>query len=197
MQDRRNRLREHIRAAREWLGQAEHSLQHEKDVQGDLKLMLAKAELKRAEETGKQGRVGAVFLRFVPLVAAGAIALGMFYFASGWNAEPSVLLEPSAVTAVQEPLPKDGQTQQSVDGVASEVAAPQPAETDAPLQMEEMQPLPAAEPVLPKTPAWQAEPEAAPQQAEPEQAPVEQSGIPSRDMQQLMQSAGQILRAQE
>ena len=197
MQDRRNRLREHIRAAREWLGQAEHSLQHEKDVQGDLKLMLAKAELKRAEETGKQGRVGAVFLRFVPLVAAGAIALGMFYFASGWNAEPSVLLEPSAVTAVQEPLPKDGQTQQSVDGAASEAAVPQPVETDAPLQMGEMQPLPAAEPVLPKTPAWQAEPETAPQQAEPEQAPVEQSGIPSRDMQQLMQSAGQILRAQE
>ena len=43
MGDKRKRLRLHIKAAKEWLGQAEDSLEKERDIQGDLKLMLAKA----------------------------------------------------------------------------------------------------------------------------------------------------------
>ena len=46
MEDR-SRLRRHVRAAREWLGRAEDSLDRAEDVRGDLNLMLAQAELTR------------------------------------------------------------------------------------------------------------------------------------------------------
>lgn len=47
-QDRK--IRQHITAAKGWLSRAEDSLEQENAIQGDLKLMLAQAELKRAQE---------------------------------------------------------------------------------------------------------------------------------------------------
>ena len=46
-QDRK--IRQHITAAKGWLSRAEDSLEQENAIQGDLKLMLAQAEL-RSEE---------------------------------------------------------------------------------------------------------------------------------------------------
>ena len=52
MSDHRQVQKKHIRAAREWLGKAETSLDRHDDIQGDLKLMLAKAELSHVAEAG-------------------------------------------------------------------------------------------------------------------------------------------------
>ena len=51
MKDRNQKQRRHIRAARQWLGEAEHSLAENHRVRGELKVMLAKAELARVEGT--------------------------------------------------------------------------------------------------------------------------------------------------
>ena len=83
--DRRKKLKQHIRAAKEWLGQAEHSLEREDDIKSELKLMLAKAELKRADETDATvskkiaAKAKKTLRRIAPPVAAviAAIALGV------------------------------------------------------------------------------------------------------------------------
>ena len=79
--DRRSQ-QNHIRAARDWLGKAEDSLAQENDVQGDLKLMLAKAELAQVGQSHRSrtlsvwGRRGAAFLVAVAL-AGGVLWKGV------------------------------------------------------------------------------------------------------------------------
>lgn len=81
MSSLRDKQKNHIRAAREWLGEAESSLEQENDVQGDLKLMLARAELSRVKDTPATCRLKARALKVLPavcaalIVAAGAWAL--------------------------------------------------------------------------------------------------------------------------
>ena len=74
--EERSRLRRHVRAAREWLGRAEDSLDRAEDVRGDLNLMLAQAELTRAQEV-ERPRPSVVWARrLAPLCAAALIAGG-------------------------------------------------------------------------------------------------------------------------
>ena len=47
--DKHKTVRNHIAAAKGWLNQAEDSLEQENDIRGDLNLMLAQAELQRAQ----------------------------------------------------------------------------------------------------------------------------------------------------
>lgn len=49
-----NMMREHIAAAKKWLGKAEISLNNDNNIRGDIHLMLAEAELKRAKEKSKR-----------------------------------------------------------------------------------------------------------------------------------------------
>lgn len=82
MTDRRQKLKEHIRAAREWLGQAENSLEREDDVKGSLKILLAKAELQRAEETKRVSFWQRFLLRASPLAIAVVAAFVIWNFSS-------------------------------------------------------------------------------------------------------------------
>lgn len=74
MADLRNRMKRHVKAAKEWLGKAEQSFEQENEIRGDLNLMLARAELKRAQEAKssslKENRRGA-------LLTHGMLALGL------------------------------------------------------------------------------------------------------------------------
>lgn len=82
MRDRNQKQRRHIRAAREWLGEAEHSLAENHRVRGELKVMLAKAELARVEGTpgtaclrsGRRGCCLHVQLFSSPRAAGGSCA---------------------------------------------------------------------------------------------------------------------------
>jgi len=60
MAEERERLCAHVKAAKDWLGRAESSLEKEEDVKGGLNLMLAEAELQRARET-RTGKSAARF----------------------------------------------------------------------------------------------------------------------------------------
>ena len=85
MADRRKTQKNHIRAARDWLGQAEHLLDHENDVQGDLKLMLARAELSKVQESPRGTWFRCWGLRLVPALLALVIAAGGGLFWHQWQ----------------------------------------------------------------------------------------------------------------
>ena len=70
----RNELKKHVRAAKEWLGEAEQSLDNEENVRGDLSVMLAKAELQHASETNTESSFIIAIKRLLPLVIAIVLA---------------------------------------------------------------------------------------------------------------------------
>lgn len=187
--DRRSQ-RNHIRAAREWLGRADDSLAAEKDVQGDLKLMLAKAELAQVRKSHKTCILSSWSTRLAALL----VAVGISGFACWWQAGPAA--EPAVPVAggvrqehgaqpvsgnpeaVQPQLPASPDfAAQAGSGatLATEPAEtePQPAQSVAPAVSEAAAPHEAAQPA-PARPV-------APQP-------------PDVNKQQLMQSAGKILR---
>ena len=188
MSDRRKTQKNHIRAARDWLGQAEHSLDHENDVQGDLKLMLAKAELSRIQASPRVNRLKCWGIRVIPAVIAFAIAVG------GWLVWQDVLRSDPATPAGSE----------TVLAGSSETARSR--EPDQPV----MQPVtdktdPAPQAVDPGT-APQVSGAASVQASHPDPVseashqPVSQSSrslvgtTPTPETQKLMQSAGKALR---
>ena len=70
MEDNRKNLRKHIRAASDWLQQADKSIEREEDLKGDLKLMLAKAELQNAENHQNRSRSTKILSFAVALLIA-------------------------------------------------------------------------------------------------------------------------------
>ena len=80
MAKNRNTFRQHIRAARDWLGRAESSMDKKNDVRGDLNLMLAQAELQRARETKGLTKRASWLVRLAPLAAALLLVTGCLSF---------------------------------------------------------------------------------------------------------------------
>ncbi len=80
----RDRVKDHLDAARDWLGSASGALENREDVKSELDLMLAEAELTRAREMKNSPAGDAVlrsksklvrqFLRAAPLLAALVVA---------------------------------------------------------------------------------------------------------------------------
>ena len=187
--DDRSRLRLHVRAAREWLGRAEESLGRADDVRGDLNLMLAQAELTRAKETERPS-VSVVWARrlaprFVAVLIAGG---GYSMWRAGTQNEP-------------EPLPLVQHTEQSVTAARAEAAvlpaSPQktePAGNILPEIAHEEEPPEMVSAAAPEALETTETAEAA-ETTEPLQESVQQARLPSEDMQRLMNSAGQSLRA--
>lgn len=186
MKDRNQKQRRHIRAARQWLGEAETSLAENHKVRGELKVMLAKAELARVEGTPGHRFVKKWSMRILPALAALFIAGGGY-----------------ALWQVQ--LPRNAAVPAPVE---TEAPAPEPQTAPAlPAEQAGEPPLPQIE--IPK----QAPPVAEPVQAEPtpspESAPVQEAAqaqvqaepqraaaprVPDDGMQKLMQTAGKALR---
>ena len=186
--DQRKTQKNHIRAARDWLGQAEHSLDHENDVQGDLKLMLAKAELSRVQASSRGSRLKCWGCRVIPAVIALVIAAGGWL---AWQAVPHA--DPATVTGNETVLAGSHETagsrateppvtQPAPDGVDSrpdETTAAAPAQTSGTAAVPVQQPAAVAE--LPHQPASQ-----------PDRPTVGRT--PTPETQKLMQSAGKALR---
>lgn len=191
MSDRRKGFRRHIRAAREWLGQAEVSLEKKNDVRGDLKLMLAEAELKRARETGEISSRQGWFRRMLPVGMAAFLAAGGFLFLQAGQipvhqAEPvqNVVQETAAVPEKPEPAAAADQTvqQEHADAPAAQTTQKKPVQEAALLQQAAAREVQHSEAGIPAV--------------QPESKPARQASMPSEHMQQLMQSAGKTLRAQ-
>ena len=186
----RSRLRHHVRAAREWLGRAEDSLDRAEDVRGDLNLMLAQAELTRAQEM-ERSRPSVVWTRrLAPLCAAVLLAGGGFW---AWR---------SAVPQISPPA-----MERRTEEAAADVVLPQRRNDTAslpPLQQVDAAPVKEEEvaEVVPAEPEYrETAEEAAVFLSETEIRPEPQADntqgvrMPSEEMQRLMSSAGQSLRA--
>ena len=92
MEEKRKNLRRHIKAATDWLQQADKSIEQEDDVKGDLKLMLAKAELKNAEKHQNSSRL----IKFLSFVTDAAIAFIVIYFGDDSSKELTTNISPSS-----------------------------------------------------------------------------------------------------
>ena len=188
--DERSRLRQHVRAAREWLGRAEASLDRAEDVRGDLNLMLAQAELMRAKETERPSASVVWARRVAPLCAAALLAgIGLWAWRAG-------------VPPAQEFPAGERRIEQRAETATAGIAEASQKEIELlPIAPQE-ETVPADSPVEPQPLAMEmerqeSEPVVVPQEAEaPPDVPVAQeTRLPSEDMQRLMNSAGQSLRA--
>lgn len=191
--DRRERAKS-IRAARDWLTGAEVALAGEDDLAGDLKLMLARAELARlAADRRVRFRRWAVRL-LPPLAAAAAITWIV------WDAPPAEELAASTPAQTSElhadaPVPTFAPIEtalplHSVERPASAV----PVEETA-VQQETVRPTSDEHQEGARTEAAQTY--SIPMRAEtaaPEHAVAAQPRVPNADMQHLMQVGGKILR---
>lgn len=192
-QDRK--IRQHITAAKGWLSQAEDSLAQENTIQGDLKLMLAQAELKRAQEKNDKKLCVRWFKRLAPGALACALALGGIIYAQ--QAEDSQALpKPN-------PLTSTSLTEQVSSSGAGRDKAMEAKKSHQNLSEEREFDTPAYVQIQPNEEAHSEEVsntiESRPVEVESQQATsslknVQPSQVPAPAMQKLMQSAGSTLR---
>ena len=181
MESEREERKRSIRAARDWLAGAEDALAGADDVSGDLKLMLARAELACTTST-RRARLRRRARILLPALAVIALALWGLWYAQVQEpaAVPAAAVEeraemPAAQSPVEEapaPAPQVASAAPLPPHVTEDAAAPAVAAQDI---------APAAEPVVHES-------------AVPPAAHAPTSRLPSADMQHLMQVGGKILR---
>ena len=191
MAEEREKICAHVKAAKDWLGRAESSLEKEEDVRGGLNLMLAEAELQRARETRKGKR----FARFLAPALAVLLALG------GVALQRSA--EPTASSAEKSPAAIVGQGTTVHAEMESAALAERMGSAANLSESREIEP-----PVMParaqESPMAQAQGQAQfvePPQPQPvleqqTEKPKQTSAAapPTEDMQKLMVTAGRVLR---
>lgn len=192
-QDRK--IRQHITAAKGWLSQAEDSLAQENTIQGDLKLMLAQAELKRAQEKNDKKLCVRWFKRLAPGALACALALGGIIYAQQAE-DGQALPKPN-------PLTSTSLTEQVSSSGAGRDKAMEAKKSHQNLSEEREFDTPAYVQIQPNEEAHSEEVsntiESRPVEVESQQATsslknVQPSQVPAPAMQKLMQSAGSTLR---
>ena len=185
MDSERSARRKSIRAARDWLMGAEDALAGQDDLAGDLKLMLARAELERASVFCR-ARMQRWSRRLLPPLVAMAAVLA----AVSWQRAPV-----QEAHTVQESQMAQG-AENGVLHASAEPAAPIAEEPSAMGSGETTKPMDFAAPLRAEQPVQEAPAAAAVPQAAP--APpvraAQPSPMPDRDMQRLMQVGGKILR---
>lgn len=100
MSEWKSRVTTHLRSAQDWLSKAERSFDEQKDIRGELNLMLAQAELKRAQEE-KRSATGRI--RYACYRQGGALLCAIILFGLGslvWMARSASDAE-QAVTHMQ------------------------------------------------------------------------------------------------
>lgn len=192
-QDRK--IRQHITAAKGWLSRAEDSLEQENAIQGDLKLMLAQAELKRAQEKNDKKLCVRWFKRLAPGALACALALGGIIYAQQSEESPSL--------TKQNQLTSTSLTEQASSSSAGTDKATESKKSHENLSEEREVDTTAYVQIQHNEEAHSEEVsntiENRPVEVESQQAPsslksVQPSEVPAPAMQKLMQSAGSTLR---
>ena len=198
MEERRVKLRRHIQAARAWLLQADRSLERKDDVQSDLKLMLAKAELAQTKSS-RRTWIKKILPPVTALLIAGAIML------SDRSVEPELKTPPLELTAEATPAepfadqiitPIEPEPIQESEPIVEEEPIVEPEPTYEPEPYYEPEPTYEPEPYYEPEPIYEAASTYEPEPYyEPEPIYEPAPSVPTENMQQLMLDAGQILRA--
>lgn len=190
----RDRVKNHLEAARDWLGSASGALEKKEDVKSELDLMLAEAELTRAREMKNdpsgdgrlRGRSRFVrrIMKVAPLLAALAVA--------------AVWLRLSAVTLPVKPAPPAPPT--VARPAAPQVAVPKVDKPEAPSERQkEEAPAKADEGKSTEKQESRKAPSPGDNQEgkQPQDKSAPQSGrvtVPDSSTQQMMLDAAKILR---
>ena len=191
MAEERERICAHVKAAKDWLGRAESSLEKEEDVRGGLNLMLAEAELQRARETRKRKR----FARFL------APALAMLLVLGGVALQRSA--EPTAAPAEKSPAAIVGQgttihEEKGSEALAERMGAAtnlsESREIELPVMPVRVQESPMAQAQGQVQFAEPSQPQPALEQQTEKTKQVPAASLPTEDMQELMVTAGRVLR---
>ena len=191
MAEERERICAPVKAATDWLGRAESSLEKEEDVRGGLNLMLAEAELQRVRETRKGKR----FARFLAPALAVLLALG------GVALQRSA--EPTAAPVEKSSAPIVGQGTMIHEETGSETLAErmgsaanlsESREIELPVMPVRVQesPIVQAQEQVQSTEPPQPQPALEQQMEKPKQTSA--ASPPTEDMQELMVAAGRVLR---
>lgn len=180
----RKQQAQRIRAARDWLDEAGDSLEQGAGLKGDLKVMLAEAELARAKETERPPLWRRCGKRVLPLATALAIlSLGLFLQPAAAPPEDSPLPAPAAATT----MPQVPARQQEAAEPAASWQEPQGQAAGAKASGGQAREVPQERVAPQAAPAAAAEPEP--------QREIQAPRPPSPEKQKLMQSAGKALRA--
>ena len=191
MAEEREKICAHVKAAKDWLGRAESSLEKEEDVRGGLNLMLAEAELQRARETRKRKR----FARFL------APALAMLLVLGGVALQRSA--EPTAAPAEKGPAAIVGQgttihEEKGSEALAERMGAAtnlsESREIELPVMPVRVQESPMAQAQGQVQFAEPSQPQPALEQQTEKTKQVPAASPPTEDMQELMVTAGRVLR---
>lgn len=192
-QDRK--IRQHITAAKGWLSRAEDSLEQENAIQGDLKLMLAQAELKRAQEKNDKKLCVRWFKRLAPGALACALALGGIIYAQQSDDSSSLPKQNQLTsTSLAEQASSSGAGRdKAMEANKSQQNLSEEREFDTPAYVQIHHHEEAhSEEVSNTTESRPVEVES--QQATSSLKNVQPSQVPAPAMQKLMQSAGSTLR---
>ena len=192
MSERKTRLKNHIKAAREWLCKAEDSLDKDNNIQGDLNLMLAQAELQRANESA-QGRRKKKINWIIRLAPAAAAILLVFAGTQFWpHVFATRAASPPLKTVSEEKIKAPGALPPVMSEInTGEVSTP-PVDGQKNLLVED-KPSPSAAKEQPlQIPSVKEKNTVTEVTAD---RPIEPQ-VPTADMQKLMRAAGKTLRAQ-
>ena len=218
MEDNRKNLQKHIRAASDWLQQADKSIERKEDLKGDLKLMLAKAELQNAEKHQNRSRLTKIFSFATAVLIALAIS---------WVNDDSETISQLSTPSVANTTVPDSPIVEKNKSTDSSFSTDIPKEEIFASQNQQQTQVPYEQPptyenteseTVDSESITDLEVNTQPYYSEVESEPIaedlniysesisdvtsESTGIsseaqaPTEDMQKLMQSAGQILHAE-
>lgn len=190
MAELKDRMSEHVKAAKTWLGKAEQSFDKEQTIRGELNLMLAQAELKRAQEAKTKDKTTQNKYRLIrSILAAGIAGLVVVVGFSGWG-----FLDKKPADSVIGRVNKLEQTKQTV---LNEMPNP-------PLHGKEQETVEkkAAAPMIKQEATTEKKETKATQKVEKKiitSSSVKEDvvNLPPAQMQNLMRAAGKSLRGQE
>lgn len=183
----RDSKRARIQAARDWLGQADASLDRKEDVQGDLKLMLAKAELEGAAP-GKKTRM---LKSWISRGAALALAVLIALFIESWSLDRETVQESAPVEEISAVAGKTevDRVAEVPEAAGEKIAQPQ-AEDEENISLA-LQPADNQEEPASSEGPFEA---GSPQSAASPHLTYVPPRVPEPDKQRLMQEAGAVLR---
>lgn len=191
MAKERERICAHVKAAKDWLGRAESSLEKEEDIWGGLNLMLAEAELQRARETRKRKR----FARFLAPALAMLLALGGV--ALQRSAEPTAApaeKSPAAIVGQGTTIHEEKGSEALAERMGAATNLSESREIELPVMPVRVQESPMAQAQGQVQFAEPSQPQPALEQQTEKTKQVPAASPPTEDMQELMVTAGRVLR---
>ena len=191
MAEEREKICAHVKAAKDWLGRAESSLEKEEDVRGGLNLMLAEAELQRARETRKRKR----FARFLAPVLAMLLVLGGV--ALQRSAEPTAApaeKSPAAIVGQGTTIHEEKGSEALAERMGAATNLSESREIELPVMPVRVQESPMAQAQGQVQFAEPSQPQPALEQQTEKTKQVPAASPPTEDMQELMVTAGRVLR---